>query len=131
LYDDLLRVGVRIFEYCERPFHGKVALVDREWATVGSSNLDPLSLALNLEANIVVRDRGFNAQLYDRLAKLMASQCTEIDASTAPRARFWRPVASFLAFHFIHHFHVWASWLPAHRPRLSTPPESRHIWKRT
>ena len=61
LYPLLVHAGVRIFEYQPRPFHGKVALVDRTWSTVGSSNLDPLSLALNLEANVVVDDADFNA----------------------------------------------------------------------
>src|SRR3546814_16689270 len=51
-----LRAGVKIYEYCERPMHAKVALIDDDWTTVGSSNLDPLSLFLNLEANLVVRD---------------------------------------------------------------------------
>lgn len=41
LYNYLLRDGVKIHEYCQRPLHGKVALVDDQWATVGSSNLDP------------------------------------------------------------------------------------------
>jgi cardiolipin synthase len=63
LYDELLGAGVRIFEYMPAFLHAKVALVDDEWATVGSSNIDPLSLLLNLEANVVVRDAGFNAQL--------------------------------------------------------------------
>jgi cardiolipin synthase len=61
LYHHLLRSGVRIYEYCARPLHGKVALMDDDWATVGSSNLDPLSLALNLEANVVIRDARFAA----------------------------------------------------------------------
>ncbi|MBC8055345.1 MAG: cardiolipin synthase ClsB, partial [Rhizobiales bacterium] len=51
LYDHLQRDGVKIHEYCKRPLHGKVAVVDDDWSTVGSSNLDPLSLSLNLEAN--------------------------------------------------------------------------------
>jgi cardiolipin synthase len=63
LYDELLSAGVKIFEYTPAFLHAKVALTDDEWATVGSSNIDPLSLLLNLEANIVVRDAGFNAQL--------------------------------------------------------------------
>ena len=54
LYDHLLRAGVQIYEYCERPLHGKVAVIDDDWATVGSSNLDPLSLSLNLEANVMI-----------------------------------------------------------------------------
>ena len=54
---------MRIFEYTPAFLHAKVALTDDDWATVGSSNIDPLSLLLNLEANIVVRDRAFNAAL--------------------------------------------------------------------
>ena len=56
LYDELLSRGVRIYEYTPAFLHAKVALVDDDWATVGSSNIDPLSLLLNLEANVVVRD---------------------------------------------------------------------------
>jgi cardiolipin synthase len=63
LYDELLSAGVRIFEYTPAFLHAKVALTDHEWATVGSSNIDPLSLLLNLEANVVVRDAGFNTDL--------------------------------------------------------------------
>lgn len=63
LYAELLGRGVRIYEYMPAHLHAKVAVVDRDWATVGSSNIDPLSLLLNLEANIVVRDRAFASRL--------------------------------------------------------------------
>jgi len=63
LYDELLSRGVRIFEYVPAFLHAKVALADDDWATVGSSNIDPLSLLLNLEANVVVRDAAFSAAL--------------------------------------------------------------------
>jgi cardiolipin synthase len=63
LYDELLGYGVRIFEYTPAFLHAKVALADDDWATVGSSNIDPLSLLLNLEANVVVRDAAFTATL--------------------------------------------------------------------
>ena len=63
LYDDLRFNGVRIFEYTPAFLHAKVALMDDDWATVGSSNIDPLSLLLNLEANLIVRDQAFAAQL--------------------------------------------------------------------
>lgn len=59
LYDELRGRGVRIYEYVPAFLHAKVALVDEDWATVGSSNIDPLSLLLNLEANVVVRDADF------------------------------------------------------------------------
>jgi cardiolipin synthase len=63
LYDELLGQGVRIFEYTPAYLHAKIGLVDDDWSTVGSSNIDPLSLLLNLEANVIVRDADFNAQL--------------------------------------------------------------------
>ncbi|KDB07961.1 Phospholipase D-like domain containing protein [Burkholderia sp. lig30] len=54
LYHALLRAGVRIAEYDKTMLHGKVAVIDDNWATVGSSNLDALSLMLNNEANVVL-----------------------------------------------------------------------------
>lgn len=72
LYDELQGNGVRIFEYTPAFLHAKVALVDDDWATVGSSNIDPLSLLLNLEANIVVRDAEFARVLGDRFEAAFA-----------------------------------------------------------
>jgi cardiolipin synthase len=68
LYHELQQHGVRIFEYQAAMLHAKVLCVDDEWATIGSSNLDPLSLVLNLEANLIVRDRGFVRTLSAALA---------------------------------------------------------------
>jgi cardiolipin synthase len=82
LYHHLLRAGVKIYEYCERPLHGKVALMDDEWATVGSSNLDPMSLSFNLEANVIIRDRAFNQTLSANLDKLMCNACSEVTEKT-------------------------------------------------
>ncbi|MDC8786664.1 cardiolipin synthase ClsB [Roseateles koreensis] len=63
LYAELLGHGVQIFEYTPAYLHAKIAVVDAQWATVGSSNIDPLSLLLNLEANVIVRDAKFAASL--------------------------------------------------------------------
>jgi cardiolipin synthase len=63
LYDRLFAAGVRIAEYDKSMLHGKVATIDDRWATVGSSNLDPFSLLLNREANIVVEDATFAREL--------------------------------------------------------------------
>jgi len=63
LYGQLLAAGMEIHEYRLSYLHAKVAVIDREWATVGSSNIDPLSLLLAREANVVVRDRAFSDQL--------------------------------------------------------------------
>ncbi|SNT25131.1 cardiolipin synthase [Noviherbaspirillum humi] len=118
LYHHLLRGGVRIYEYCARPLHGKVAVVDDEWATVGSSNLDPLSLSLNLEANVMIRDRGFNHRLRERLDYLIRHSCKQIRPEDVREPEMWRQVRSFFLFHFLRRFPSWVGWLPAHTPRL-------------
>jgi cardiolipin synthase len=72
LYDELLASGVRIFEYTPAFLHAKVAVVDDLWATVGSSNFDPPSLLLNLEANAVVLDAAFARDLRERIDEAVA-----------------------------------------------------------
>lgn len=130
LHDHLLSAGVKIYEYCQRPFHGKVALADDEWATVGSSNLDPLSLALNLEANVVIRDRGFNEQLAERLEHLVCESCREVQAEGTGKPTLWQVARSFVVFHVLRRFPYWATWLPRHAPALvnahDPAPEHRH-----
>ncbi len=118
LHDYLLGAGVRIYEYCERPLHGKVAVADDNWATVGSSNLDPLSLSLNLEANLIIRDKAFNQELRDHLDTLVTCHCREVSAEGARPRSIWRIAASFIVFHFLRRFPAWAGWLPAHTPKL-------------
>ncbi len=118
LYNYLLRDGVSIREYCQRPLHGKVALVDREWCTVGSSNLDPLSLSLNLEANLFFRDPALNQQLYDHLMELSETQCQAITERVALRGFWWRAPLISLSFHFVRRFPALAGMLPAHTPKL-------------
>jgi cardiolipin synthase len=118
LYHQLLGAGVRIHEYVRRPLHCKVALMDEEWATIGSSNLDPMSLALNLEANVIIRDRSFNQRLHEQLDSLMQHSCRQIELEALGELRGWGMVRSFLAYHFMRHFPGWATWLPRHVPRL-------------
>jgi cardiolipin synthase len=118
LYHYLLAGGVRIFEYDARPLHGKVAVADGAWATVGSSNLDPLSLSLNLEANVIIKDRAFNQYLSGRLDELVAHDCRQILAADLVESSWWRTVRSFFVFHLLRRYPAWAGWLPAHTPRL-------------
>lgn len=73
LYGGLMRDGIEIHEYQPAFLHAKVMRVDQDWATVGSSNLDPLSLVLNMEANVIVRDKAFVKNLIDALAEDFAA----------------------------------------------------------
>lgn len=125
LYDHLQRDGVRIHEYCKRPFHGKVAVVDDDWSTVGSSNLDPLSLALNLEANVILRDAAFAGHLRARLEHLIAHECTEVRPSANMGWAPWQRLKSTLVFHFLRHFPSWVQYLPRHAPHVELPHAGR------
>ncbi|MFO7715713.1 cardiolipin synthase ClsB [Desulfosarcina sp.] len=69
LYDSFLDAGIEIHEYHKSQLHAKVAVIDEHWATVGSSNLDPFSLLLSLEANVVVDDEKFAIKLKNSLEK--------------------------------------------------------------
>jgi cardiolipin synthase A/B len=79
IYSALLKAGVEIYEYSPSFLHAKVAVIDHRWATVGSSNLDPLSLLLAREANIVVDDRAFAEQLRDRLMQAILVEGRAMD----------------------------------------------------
>lgn len=80
-YDELRRRGIQIHEYTPAFLHAKIALVDGEWATVGSSNIDPLSLLLNLEANVIVQDGDFTRELSQRFDAAVAASREVTDAS--------------------------------------------------
>jgi len=78
LYGQLLAGGVRIHEYRAGFLHAKVAVVDEAWATVGSSNIDPFSLLLAREANVVVKDRAFATGLRASLTHALGNDAIEI-----------------------------------------------------
>ncbi len=118
LYYHLVQAGVHVHEYVARPLHGKVAVFDDQLATVGSSNLDPLSLALNLEANMFIKDHAFNQHLGQRLQHLLAHDCKEIGPADMVESSRWRVVRSFFVFHLLRRYPAWGGWLPAHAPSL-------------
>ena len=74
LYGNFLDAGIEIYEYRKSFLHAKVAVIDGHWATVGSSNIDPFSLLLSREANIVVDDDEFAATLSQSLKKAMETE---------------------------------------------------------
>jgi cardiolipin synthase len=88
LYDRMLSAGVRVFEYEDAYLHAKVAVIDGDWATVGSSNIDPFSLLLAREANVVVRDAEFVVQLRASLEAAIGGAAREIRPEDQ-RQRSW------------------------------------------
>lgn len=62
-YADLLRAGVRIYEYVPTMIHAKTLVADGRWATVGTMNFDNRSSALNEESNLLMLDPRLGAEL--------------------------------------------------------------------
>lgn len=100
LYGVLLDAGIEIVEYAPSFLHAKVAVFDSPLgaiATVGSSNLDPISLLLAREANVVVRDDRFAALLTEKLRAALA-----LGRRIESKAHLTRPIAgrslSWLAY---------------------------------
>ena len=75
----LLDARVQIVEYRKSFLHAKVAVIDGRWATVGSSNIDPFSLLLAREANIVVDDETFARELRDSLIEHMREGAAPVE----------------------------------------------------
>ncbi|ALS60503.1 cardiolipin synthase ClsB [Pandoraea norimbergensis] len=97
LYAKMLDAGVRIGEYDMRQLHGKVAVIDDVWATVGSSNLDALSLFLNHEANVVVLDDPVVIELRDHIRQAFA-EARLIDAAQYGGRSLWRRFRQWAAY---------------------------------
>jgi cardiolipin synthase len=81
LYDELLHSGIEIYAYQASYMHAKVAVIDGQWATVGSSNIDPFSLWLAREANLVVQDAAFATSLRADLLSEMQHRSQRIEPS--------------------------------------------------
>lgn len=98
VFGALVAAGVQIFEYQSAFLHAKVAVVDGQWATVGSSNLDPLSLLLAREANVVIVNTEFAAALRARLLDAIASGAQLLDGVALSRRGWRQRLRDYLAF---------------------------------
>lgn len=131
LYDYLVESEVNVYEYWERQLHAKIAAFDDDWATIGSSNLDPLSLCLNLEANVFVRSSEFNQEVQTRIQALIDhSYVREINNSWLLRRTLIKGFTSFLVYHFLRHFPGLSGWVPPINSRIhlssrrASPPKN-------
>ena len=98
LYGNFLDAGIEIHEYHKSLMHAKVAVVDGHWATVGSSNLDPFSLLLALEANVVVVDEDFAKTLKGSLELAIRTGARRIFKGDLRTQNFGMRLASWLSY---------------------------------
>lgn len=100
LYRTLLAAGVRIHEYHPSLMHAKVAVFDGRVATVGSSNIDPLSLGLAREANVFVDDQKFSAELRASLHEAIEKRARAVSPHYWQRLSFELKARIWLAYRF-------------------------------
>lgn len=97
-YNILLKNGVEIYEYRQGYMHSKVAVIDNNWATVGSSNIDPFSLLLAQEANVVIRDHDFATALRNDLLACITNCAHRVDPERWMSGNRTKRLFSWLAY---------------------------------
>lgn len=101
LYEQWLAANIEIHEYQASYLHAKVAVVDGQWATVGSSNIDPFSLLLAREANLVVRDAAFAGTLRASLMAAISNDATRIGEDYGSARNFLNRLISRLSYSLV------------------------------
>ena len=97
-YAAFLRDGIQIYEYRRSFMHSKVAVIDSEWATVGSSNIDPFSLMLAREANVVVLDQTFANELRESLLQSIQDGAEQVSSPAWIKGNLFRRLLSWLVY---------------------------------
>lgn len=102
LYPKLLKAKIEVYEWnAGRVLHAKTAVVDGAWATVGSSNLDPLSLRQNLEVNAIVMEPNFASAL-ERLWVEDLVHCHRVTSETLKEYGLIDRLVSAIAYRLRH-----------------------------
>ena len=108
LYTQLLGANIIIHEYEIAMLHAKVAVIDEGWATVGSSNLDPFSLFLNRELNVLILDTGFAAELRASIEAEIERGARQLAAADWQKRAWWKRLQTWLAYGFVRLVAGWA-----------------------
>ena len=97
-YSNLINAGVKVYQYKQGFMHAKVAVIDGEWATVGSSNIDPFSLLLAREANLFVKDKAFATELHEDLQRHLQQDTLTILPKHIKQARWTLRVLVWICY---------------------------------
>jgi cardiolipin synthase len=84
--------------------HSKVAVIDAEWSTIGSSNIDPFSLLLAREANVVVLDVEFAHELRTDILASIQEGASRVESQEWKDGNIIKRLASWLAYGFVRVF---------------------------
>ncbi|WP_035384643.1 cardiolipin synthase ClsB [Ferriphaselus sp. R-1] len=113
LYGQLLQAGIEINEYHASLLHAKVAVVDGQWATVGSSNIDPFSLLLAREGNLVVRDAEFAGALRASLLAALEAGAQRIHVDHWQGLPLWSRLLTWVSYGVVRLLAGWSGYIRA------------------
>jgi len=127
LYGNLIDSGIEIYEYRKSLLHAKVAVIDEHWATVGSSNLDPFSLLLSLEANIIVDDANFAKKLKYSLERAVKMGARQVFKNNLRAQTKRLRLASWLSYGLVRFLIGIAGYAPGKRPDRVRPIKNEDL----
>jgi cardiolipin synthase len=110
LYGAFLAAGIEIHEYRRSFMHAKVAVVDDRWSTVGSSNIDPMSLLLAREANVVIDDADFAREIRRSLNDAMEKGAHQVHRASWRKQPFKARVMSWICYELVRFLTGWSSY---------------------
>jgi cardiolipin synthase len=87
LYDWLLRNKVEIYEYQNNILHGKIAVCDGEWLTIGSYNVNDISAYASVELNLDVKSPVFAKQVEQTLDEIISTGCVPVTMESHRRTK--------------------------------------------
>jgi cardiolipin synthase len=99
MYGWLLRNKINIYEYQTTMLHGKMAVCDTQWVTIGSYNFNNLSAYASIELNLDVRNDSFAAQVQSQLSEIIEKDCRQITEEDYDKNTGWlEHLRQFLAY---------------------------------
>jgi len=101
LYSAFLHQGITIHEYHKSFMHSKVAVIDQNVAIVGSSNIDPFSLFLSLEANVIIENEHFAMQLKQSLRHAIGDGASLMTADQWRHGHYLKRFISWIVYGFV------------------------------
>lgn len=102
LYNWLLRAGVELYEYQDNILHGKLAVCDDKWMTLGSYNINNISAYASIELNLDVRDPAFALRTRKELDQIIQNSCIPIlPDEFAQKTTLLKQLIRWFSYHII------------------------------
>jgi cardiolipin synthase len=103
LYAFYLRHNIKLYEWSNSVMHGKAMIVDNEWSTIGSFNVNFLSRYISIELNTDVLDAKFASEFSAHLEKITNEGCKLIEKKILKeRSPWYNQFKMWLAYYFYH-----------------------------